>query len=90
MNYVKTSTTQLKPIKAGAHLCLKQELLKSPEFPFESDEMLKIEIQDDKLVILRPQWWEMLDWNQVPHAWKNLPPMIRLKITEAGLAPIEF
>lgn len=63
LNHVKTFTTQLKPIKACAHLYINQELLKSPEFPFESDEILKIEIQDDKLVILKPQWLEMLDWS---------------------------
>ena len=90
MNHITTFTTLLKSIKAGANLYIKQELLELPEFPFQSDEMVKIEIHDDTLVILKPQWWEMLDWNQALHAWKNLPPEIKLTITEAGLAPVEF
>ena len=40
------STTQLKHFnKSGARLYLRQELLNEPDFPFQDDEILKVEIQ---------------------------------------------
>jgi len=82
------TTTQLKYFsKSGARLYLKQELLNAPGFPFQPDEILKIEIRDDRLVISKPRWWEMLDWNQMHTVWRTLPPEIKQEISEAGLAP---
>ncbi len=82
------STTQLKHFnKSGARLYLKQELLNEPEFPFENDEILKVEILDGKLVLSKPEWWEMLDWDQMPQVWKTLPEEIKSKVREAGLKP---
>jgi hypothetical protein len=82
------STTQLKHFnKSGARLYLKQELLNEPEFPFEDDEILKVEILDSKLVLSKPEWWEMLDWDEMPQVWRTLPEEIKSKVREAGLAP---
>jgi len=82
------STTQLKHFnKSGARLYLRQELLNDPEFPFDDEEILKVEIVGGKLVLSRPEWWEMLDWDQMPHVWKTLPEEIKAKVREAGLAP---
>jgi hypothetical protein len=82
------STTQLKHFnKSGARLYLKQELLNEPEFPFEDDEILKVEILDGKLVLSKPEWWEMLDWDEMPQVWRTLPEEIKSKVREAGLAP---
>jgi len=82
------STTQLKHFnKSGARLYLKQELLNEPEFPFEDNEILKVEILDGKLVLSKPEWWEMLNWDEMPQVWRTLPEEIRAKVREAGLAP---
>ena len=82
------STTQLKHFnKSGARLYLKQELLNEPEFPFENDEILKVEILDGKLVLSKPEWWEMLDWDEMPLVWRTLPEETKAKVREAGLAP---
>lgn len=82
------STTQLKHFnKSGARLYLKQELLNDPGFPFEDDEILKVEIREGKMVLSKPEWWEMLDWDEMPQVWKTLPEEIKTKIREAGLAP---
>jgi hypothetical protein len=82
------STTQLKHFnKSGARLYLKQELLNEPEFPFEDDEILKVEILDGKMVLSKPEWWEMLDWDEMPQVWRTLPEEIKSKVREAGLAP---
>jgi len=82
------STTQLKHFnKSGARLYLKQELLNEPEFPFEDDEILKVEILNGKLVLSKPEWWEMLDWDEMPQVWRTLPEEIKAKVREAGLAP---
>ena len=82
------TTTQLKHYnKSGARIYIKQELLNEPTFPFKQDEILKITIQKDQLIIEKPEWWEMIDWNQMPQAWITLPQEIKQKITQAGQAP---
>ena len=82
------ATTQLKHYtKSGARIYITQKLLNEPAFPFHPDEILKITIQKDQLIIQKPEWWEMIDWNQMPQAWKTLPEEIKQKITEAGQAP---
>jgi hypothetical protein len=82
------ATTQLKHFqKSGARLYIKQEFLNDPEFPFEDEDILKMEIVDGKLVLSKPEWWEMLDWGEMPQVWKTLPEEIKEQIREAGLAP---
>ena len=84
------STTQLKHFnKSGARLYLRQELLNDPEFPFDDEEILKVEIVGGKLVLSRPEWWEMLDKDEMPQVWRTLPEEIKPKVREAGLAPFK-
>ena len=86
--FLMVTTTQLKYFnKSGARLYLKQELLNNPGFPFEDDEVLKVEIVEDKLVLSRPEWWEILDWDELPLVWRTLPEDIKAKVRGAGLAP---
>ncbi|MBN2334963.1 hypothetical protein JXL21_05345 [Candidatus Bathyarchaeota archaeon] len=81
-------TTQLKHFKkSGARLYIKQDLLNSPDFPFEDDEILKVEIVDGRLMLSKPEWWEVLDWDQMPQVWRTLPDEIKAQIRAAGLAP---
>jgi hypothetical protein len=58
-----TYITRLKkyPI-SGAMLYLGVGLLNDPDFDFSDGELLKIEIEYDKLVISKPKWYELLDW----------------------------
>jgi hypothetical protein len=42
---------------------------------------------DGKLVLSKPEWWEMLDWDEMPQVWKTLPEEIKSKVREAGIAP---
>ena len=85
---MRTATTQIRHYaKSGARLYIPQRLLDHPEFPFMDDETMKVEILDDKLVLSKPEWWEMLDWNQMPQVWRTLPEEIKVKVREAGLAP---
>lgn len=85
---MRTATTQIKYYaKSGARLYIPQGLLDNPEFPFMADEILKVEILDGKLVLSKPEWWEMLDWDEMPQVWKTLPEEIKSKVREAGLAP---
>jgi len=82
------ATTQLKRFpKSGARLYIKQEVLNSPDFPFQDDEILKVEVVDGKLVISKPEWWEMLNWDEMPQVWKTLPEEIKDQIRAAGMAP---
>ncbi|MFH2111204.1 MAG: hypothetical protein ABIJ47_08105 [Candidatus Bathyarchaeota archaeon] len=84
---IVVSTAQLKRFKSGARLYLRRELLDDPKFPFEDEEVLKVEIVDRKLVLSRPEWWEMLDWDEMPQVWKTLPEEIKSMVRKAGLAP---
>jgi len=37
----------------------------------------------------RVEWWEMLNWEKMKKTWKLLPPELKEKIREKGLAPKE-
>ena len=57
--------------------------------PKEIRERLKI--KPDELVdikIRRPNWWEMLDWNEMKNTWELLSEDIKNEIREAGMAPV--
>jgi len=85
---MRTATTQIRRYaKSGARLYIPQGLLDHPEFPFEDDDILKVEILDGKLVLSKPEWWGMLDWDEMPQVWRTLPEEIKVKVREAGLAP---
>jgi len=87
---MRTATTQIRRyVRSGARIYIPQGLLNRPEFPFEDDEILKVEILDGRLVLSRPEWWEMLDWDEMPLVWGTLPEEIKAKVWEAGLAPKE-
>ncbi|MCD6263195.1 hypothetical protein J7L60_02130 [Candidatus Bathyarchaeota archaeon] len=73
--------------KSGARIYLPSKIVKDPDFPFEDDDLVKIEIGNDSLRIERPEWWEMLDWNELREAYETLPEEIKRKIAERGLAP---
>jgi len=82
------ATTQLKHFtKSGARLYIKQEALNDPSFPFEDEEILKMEIVDGKMILSKPEWWEMLEWDAMPQVWKTLPEEIKHQIRAAGIAP---
>ena len=83
-------TKQLEPLGAGAKLYLEKDLFSMPEFPFTTDDVVNIRLDDGRLVITKAEWYETLDWACLPNAWRNLPPEIKQKITEAGHAPIDI
>ena len=47
-----------------------------------SDSPIEDETEDNS-----PEWWEMLDWNEMKKAWITLPEETKELIREAGLAP---
>jgi len=83
-------TIQLEPLKAGAKLYLEKDLFSEPKFPFTTDDVVNIRLDDGRLVITKAEWFETLDWAHLPNAWRNLPPELRQKIIEAGHAPIDI
>jgi len=68
--------------KSGARLNIPASVVRSPGFPFEDDDLVKIEIGNDSLIIEKPEWWEMLDWNEMRNAYNALPDEIKEKIAE--------
>ena len=73
--------------KSGARLYIPESLIRAPGFPFEDDDLVKIEMDEGGLRISRPEWWELLDWNEMREAYSILPREMREKIAEKGLAP---
>jgi len=73
--------------KSGARLYIPENVKSDSSFPFEDDEIVKIEIGNDSVVLEKPEWWEMLDWKKMKDAYDKLPGEIREKIRQSGLAP---
>ena len=66
--------------KSGGRIYIPQQLLSSPDFPFSDSDLIKITIEKDKVVLSHPQWWELLDWNEMRDAFESLPQEIKDKI----------
>lgn len=73
--------------RSGARLYLPEKLIKASNFPFKDNDLVKIEIGNDSLIIVKPEWWEMLDWNEMSNVFEVLPDEIKQKISERGLSP---
>ena len=73
--------------KSGARLYIPAELVRDPRFPFEDGDLVKIEIGNDSILVEKPEWWEIIDWDEMPEAYERLPEDIKRKIREKGLAP---
>ena len=84
----KTVVTRIKYYKkSGARLYIPEAIIKDPNFPFEDDDIVKIEIKNPIISISRPEWWEMLDWKQMRDTYIMLPETIKKEIQKQGLAP---
>ena len=82
MGEMKEGATRIRFYpKSGARLYIPQRMLEDPDFPFEDEELVKIEIEDGRLIISRPEWWELIDWNSLPReVFEKLPDEIKEKI----------
>jgi len=81
-------TSQIKFFeKSGARLYIPQKIIEDPTFPFEDESVVKIEIQNNQIILKNPEWWELLDWNEMKTAYQALPDEIKQKIKENDLAP---
>jgi hypothetical protein len=72
--------------KSGARLYLPEKVISDSAFPFKDGEVIKIEIDDGVLKLKNAEWWEMLDWETMPEAFKKLPQDIQAKIRNATIA----
>jgi len=85
---MKIATTQLKHFeKSGARLYIPQKVIEDPDFPFKDGDVIKIEYEENNMTLTRPEWWEIIDWNQMKPAFISLPEEIKDKIRALGLAP---
>ena len=72
--------------KSGARLYIPNRLITHEGFPFEDNELVKIELDENGvLVISRPHWLEMLDWDKMSKAYEGLPEDIKEKIESAKI-----
>ena len=82
----KVAVSKIKYFKkSGARLYLPQSVLDDPGWQFKDVDLVKIEIGNPSISISKPEWWEMLDWNEMAEAYKLLPQEIKDKIRNRGL-----
>jgi len=63
--------------KSGARLYVPDRLYRDADFPFEDGEVVKISIEEDRVVQEKAEWWALLDWSKLPDAYSKLPREIR-------------
>ena len=84
----KTIISRIKYYKkSGARLYIPAKVLKDPDFPFVDDDIVKIELSNPGVMLIKPEWWEMLDWGRMTNAFSQLPDDIKEKIQQKGLGP---
>ena len=71
--------------KSGARLYLPQSVISDPDFPFEDGDLVKIEVGNPSIRLTRPEWWEMLDWNEMKDTFRLLPAEVKAEIEKQGL-----
>ena len=71
--------------KSGARLNIPQSVVDDENFPFHDGGLAKIEVNDSSIKLTRPEWWEMLDWNELRDTYRLLPSEVRDKIRQRGL-----
>jgi len=71
--------------QSGGRIYIPQRLLNKPDFPFSDGDIIKITIKGDTLVLSSPEWWELLDWDEMKGAYEKLPQEIKDKIEQSGV-----
>ena len=71
--------------KSGARLYIPQSVVGDENFPFHDGDLVKIEVSNPSIKLTRPEWWEMLDWDELQDTYQLLPPEVREKIRRQGL-----
>jgi len=71
--------------KSGARLYIPEKIVSDKSFPFQDGEVVKIEVGNSSLKLKAVEWWEMLDWETMPHVFEKLPEETKEKIKRAGL-----
>jgi hypothetical protein len=86
---VRTAFGRFKRYKnPGMQLYIPDRLCTDQAFPFQSGEVVKIRIEDNRVIEEKAEWWELLDWSKLPDAYKKLPSHIKELIDKAN-APDE-
>ena len=68
--------------KSGARIYIPQKLISHPDFPFDNDDLIKIEFGKNDIILSKPEWWEMLDWNKMKNTYELLPLELKIKVDE--------
>jgi len=71
--------------KSGAMLYVKNKLAKNGNWPFEAGEMVKITIENERVIETRMRWFEMLDWEGNPDMYARLRPEIKEEMKQSGI-----
>jgi hypothetical protein len=67
--------------KSGGLLYLPQAFINEQRFPFDAGDSLEVSVENERLIVRKIRWWEMLDWAQMsPSAIRRLPVEIQTGI----------
>ena len=67
---------------SGGRLYIPEKVLSDSRFPFQDGDIVKIEIDNDSLILHNVEWWEMIDWETMLKVFEKLPQQIKEKIRE--------
>jgi len=76
--------------KSGARLYIPQKVIEDSNFPFKDNDIVKIRVEKNSIILESVEWWEMIDWKTQPEAYAKLPENIKSKIRVMGLNPKEI
>jgi hypothetical protein len=82
MKMAKVGFTRFKGYaKSGAMLYIPEKVFQDKEWPFVEGEVVKVRIEDGRVIQEKAEWWELIDWTKVPKdAYHKLPPEIKSKV----------
>jgi len=69
----------------GAMLYIPDRIVSDPRWPFEDGEIVKITIENGRVVETRARWYEMLDWEGNPGMYEKLSPEAKEEIKQARI-----
>jgi len=82
----KVAVSRIKYFKkSGARLYLPQNVLDDPNWPFKDGDIVKIDVGNPSITISKPEWWEMLNWDEMRETYQLLPQKTKDLIVKRGL-----
>ena len=71
----------------GRMLYIPNDLANGDEWPFGPDDVVKITIENGRVIETKMRWFEMINWEENPGIYKVLSPEAKEEIKQSGILP---